>query len=140
MAAVIAQVPNERLLEPATDAWTGKDVIAHLAWWQGHSALVIEHLRAGHQPYDRTDPANTTDVRNERIHREHQDDSPELVRRAFNESFNRLLVALDPCTDEELLAVDRWPWLAGHALVETILWDTSRHYDDHRGQLEQLAR
>ena len=139
IAAVIAQVPDERLLDPATDDWTGKDVIAHMAWWHGHSALVIEHLRAGQQPYDRTDPANATDARNERTHREHLDDPLELVRQAFSESFGRLLVALEPCTDEELLALDRWPWLEGEALTETILWDTSRHYDDHREQLERLS-
>jgi len=26
------------------------------------------------------------------------------------------------------------------ALVETILWDSSRHYDAHREQLERLSR
>lgn len=140
MALVIGQLPDTCLLEPATDDWTGKDVVAHMASWHDHSALVIESLRAGREPYDRTDPANTTDARNERTHREHLDDPVELVRRAFDESFGRLLVALDPCTDEELFAVERWPWLDGEALAETILWDTSRHYDDHRRQLEQLAR
>jgi hypothetical protein len=99
---------------------------------------VIEGLRAGRQPYDGTDPANTTDAFNQRTLREHLDDPPELTRRAFNESFTRLLAALEPVTDEELFADDRWPWLGGEALVETILWDTSRHYDAHREYLEPL--
>jgi hypothetical protein len=139
MAALIAQLPDERLLEPATDTWTGKDVIAHLAWWHDHSARVIDSLRAGLQPYDRADPANTTDALNERIHREHLADPPDRTRRAFSASFERLLAALEPCTDEELLAVDRWPWLDGEALAETILWDTARHYDGHREHLERLV-
>jgi len=42
--------------------------------------------------------------------------------------------------DEELFAADRWPWLGGEALVETILWDSSRHYDAHREHLERLSR
>lgn len=138
MLGAIEHVPDERLLEPAMDGWAGKDLLAHMAWWHDHSALVIEGLRAGREPYDRTDPANTTDALNQRTLREHLDAPPELVRRAFNESFTRLLTALEPVTDEELFAADRWPWLGGEALVETILWDTSRHYDAHREYLEPL--
>ncbi len=93
-----------------------------MGWWHDHSVLVIEGLRAGRQPYDVTDLANTTDAINERTRREHLDDLPELTRREFNESFTRLLAALGPVTDDELFAADRWSWLGGEALVETILW------------------
>jgi hypothetical protein len=37
-------------------------------------------------------------------------------------------------------AEDRWPWLDGEALAEMILWDSSRHYDEHRSHLESLSR
>jgi hypothetical protein len=139
VASAIEHVPDERLLESVMDGWTGKDLLAHMAWWHGHSARVIEGLRAGHEPYDATDPANSTDAVNERTLREHVNDLPEMTRRAFNESFTRLLATLEPITDEELFADDRWPWLDGEALVETILWDSSRHYDAHREQLERLS-
>src|SRR5713101_8812078 len=99
LADVIEHLPDERLLEPAMDNWTGKDLLAHMAWWHDHSVLVIESLRAGRQPYDGTDPANTTDAFNERTHREDLDDPQELTRRAFNESLTRLLAALEPVTD-----------------------------------------
>ncbi|MHB8489483.1 MAG: ClbS/DfsB family four-helix bundle protein [Candidatus Dormibacteria bacterium] len=139
MAEAIEHLPDERLLAPAMDNWTGKDLLAHMAWWHDHSVLVIEGLRAGGQPYDDKDPANSTDAINERTRREHLDDPPDLARRSFNESFTRLLAALDPVTDEELFAVDRWPWLGEEALVETILWDSCRHYDAHREHLERLS-
>ena len=140
VADVIEHISDARLLEPAMDSWTGKDLLAHMAWWHDHSVLVIEGLRAGRQPYDESDPANSTDALNERTHREHLDDAPELTRRAFSESFGRLLAALEPVTDDELFAADRWQWLSGEALVETILWDSSRHYDAHREHLERLSR
>jgi hypothetical protein len=140
VADAIEHLPDERLLEPAMDDWTGKDLLAHMAWWHDHSVLVIEGLRTGRQPYDATDTENTTDAINERTRRDHLDDPPELTRRAFNESFTRLLAALEPVTDEELFADNRWPWLGGEALVEMILWDSSRHYDAHREHLERLSR
>jgi hypothetical protein len=140
VADAIQRVPDQRLLDSGLDNWTGKDLLAHMAWWHDHSALVIEGLRAGRQPYDASDPANTTDAINERTRRDHLDDPPELTRRAFSESFTRLLAALEPATDDELFAADRWKWLDGEALVETILWDSSRHYDAHREHLERLSR
>jgi hypothetical protein len=139
-AGAIEHVSAERLLEPAMDDWTGKDLLAHLAWWHDHSVFVIEALREGRQPYDDTDPANTTDALNERTHREHLDDPPELTRQAFNDSYMRLLAAIESVTDEELFAADRWPWLGGEALAEMILWDSSRHYNDHREHLETPSR
>jgi hypothetical protein len=140
LARAIENIPDGRLLEPVMDDWTRKDLLAHMAWWHDHSVRVIESLRAGRQPYDETDPANTTNALNEHAHREHLADPPELTRRAFHESFTRLLAALEPVTDHELFADDRWPWLSGEALVETILWDSSRHYDAHREHLERRWR
>jgi hypothetical protein len=140
VAGAIEHVPAERLLEPAMDDWTGKDLLAHLSWWHDHSVLVIEALREGRQPYDHSDPANTTDALNERTYSEHLDDPPEVTRQAFNDSFTRLLGVIESVTDEELFAEDLWPWLAGEALAETILWDSSRHYNDHREHLKTLSR
>jgi len=117
--------------------WKGKDVLAHLAWWHDHSVLVIESLRAG--PYDGTDPANTTDAFNERVHREHLDDRPDVTRVAFSQSFERLLASVKPLTDDDLFGADRWPWLGEEALAETLLWDTSRHYKAHLENLAPLA-
>src|SRR5205823_4113306 len=127
VAGDLKHVPDEWLLKGVMADWTGKDLLAHIAWWHDHSALVIESLRAGREPYDESDPANATNALNERTHREHLSDPPELTRRAFDESFSRLLAALEPATDDELFPRYRWPWLGGEALAETILWDTSRH-------------
>lgn len=138
LVELIDQIPDERLLEPVMDGWTGKDILAHMAWWHDHSTLVVEGLRAGRPPHEANDPAYSTDALNEQVHREHVADPPELTRRAFSESFVRLLTALDPVTDEELFGADRWPWLGGEALAEMILWDSSRHYDAHREHLERL--
>ena len=71
---------------------------------------------------------------------EHLPDERLLERAMDNESFGRRLAALEPVADEELFAVDRWQWLSGEALVETILWDSLRHYDAHREHLERLSR
>lgn len=139
LSKLVRRISDDRLRDRVMDEWTGRDLLAHLAWWHDHSVLVIEGLRAGRQPYDRTDPAHTADAFNERVHREHLDDPPEVTRVAFRQSFERLLATLAPLTDDDLFAADRWPWLDGEALVETLLWDTSRHYEAHLEHLAPLA-
>jgi hypothetical protein len=140
LAELVERISDDRLQDPAMDDWKGKDVLAHLAWWQDHSAQVIEDLRAGATSVDETDPTITTDDINERVHREHLDDSPHVTRVAFTRSFERLLVAITPLTDDELFRAGRWPWLGGEALVEMLLWDTSRHYEAHFENLAPLAQ
>jgi hypothetical protein len=140
LALLAERISDDRLRDPAMGDWNGKDVLAHLAWWHDHSVLVIESLRAGRQPYDGTDPVNTTDAFNERVHREHLDDRPDATRVALSQSFERLLAAIQPLTDDDLFVADRWPWLDGEALVETLLWDTSRHYEAHLDHLAPLAQ
>jgi hypothetical protein len=140
LAELVERISDERLRDAAMDDWNGKDVLAHMAWWHDHSVGVIEGLRAGRQPYDLTDPANTTDSLNERVYREHLDDRPDMTRAAFNQSFERLLAAIKPLTDDDLFGADRWSWLGDEALVETLLWDTSRHYEAHLEHLTPLAQ
>ena len=132
-------VPDERLLEPAMDDWTGKDLLVHMAWWHDHSVRVIEGLERPPSrttpTIPRTAPTRSTSGRTEStwtIHRNLRGGC------STSHSLSRLLAALEPVTDDELFIDDRWPWLDGEALVETVLWDSSRHYEEHRDQLEPL--
>ena len=140
MADLARQISDDRLMETAMDDWTGKDLLAHLACWHDHSVLVIEGLRAGRHPYDGTDPANSTDAFNERFHQQHLEDPPDVTRDEFQRSFDRLLVSLTTLTETDLFATNRWPWLDGEALVEMVLWDTSRHYEAHLQHLRPLTQ
>ena len=53
MAHSLDRLSDEQLLQSAMDDWTGKDVVAHMAWWHDNSAPVVEALRAGREPYDK---------------------------------------------------------------------------------------
>jgi hypothetical protein len=140
LAELVERISNDRLLDPAMDDWTGKDVLAHLAWWQEHSARLTEGLHTGREPDDETHPATTTDEINEYVFREHVNDTPEMTRAAFRQSFQRLVAAIEPLADDDLFGLGRCPWLEGGALSEMILWDTSRHYEQHFANLKPLSQ
>lgn len=139
LAVLVGRIGDDRLRDQAMDDWTGKDVLAHLAWWQDHSARLVEDLIANRQPDNKTHPGSTTDEINEYVFREHIDDSPEVTRDAFAQTFQRLLAAIEPLTDDDLFRPGRCSWLDGGALSEMLFWDTSRHYQDHFAHLEPLS-
>jgi hypothetical protein len=139
LAEIVERISNDRLLDPALDDWTGKDVLAHLAWWQDRSARLTEDFHARRQP-DKTHPGSTTDEINEYVFHEHKDDSPEVTRDAFRQTFQRLVAAIEPLSDDDLFSLDRCSWLDEGALLEMLLWDTSRHYQQHFANLEPLSQ
>jgi hypothetical protein len=140
LAKLVEHISDNRLRDIAMDDWTGKDVVAHLAWWQDHSARVLEDICASREPDPTTHPGSTTDDVNDYVYRTHIDDTPEMTRVALTHTFQRLLGAIEPLTDDDLFGLDRCPWLNGGALSEMILWDTSRHYEDHFSYLRALSQ
>ena len=136
LEAVVGSLDDDALGAPARDmdGWTRKDVVAHVAWWSDHSARVITALRAGREPYRRDERG--IDVVNAEILAEHRDETPDEVRRSEHEAFERVVAAVEAASDDDLFSVGRFAWLGSEEpLVETVQWDTTRHYPEH---LEQL--
>jgi Protein of unknown function (DUF1706) len=127
-----AAFDDEALLGPAPgmDGWTRKDVLAHVEWWNLHSAHVVAGVRSGVDPYPGGDEPWDPDAWNARILAENRDRAPGDVRRGEAASFARLLAAVEAATDEELFGEDPHPWLDG-TLAETIAEDSTLHDPDH---------
>jgi hypothetical protein len=131
--SAVAAMDDEMLLGPAPgmDGWTRKDVLAHIAWWNDHSARVVEGLRAGREPYDRSGPFEV-DALNARTLEENRDRSAADVRRRESETFVRLVGLVEATSEDELFEIGRYPWLgADSALYETVVADSSEHYPEH---------
>jgi len=127
-----AALDDEALLGPAPglDGWTRKDVLAHVEWWNVHSAAVVEGVRTGIDPYPGGDEPWDPDAWNARILAENRDRTPDDVRRGEAASFARLVAAVEAATDAELFGEDPHPWLDGTA-AETVAEDSTLHYPDH---------
>lgn len=117
-------------LAPGLDGWTRKDVLAHVEWWNTHSAAVVEAVRTGIDPYPGDDDTWDPDAWNARILADNRDRTPDDVRRGEAASFARLVAAIEGSTDEELFGEDPHPWLDGTA-AETVAEDSTLHYPDH---------
>jgi hypothetical protein len=131
-----AALDDEALLAPAPgmDGWTRKDILAHVEWWNRHSADVIDGVRTGVDPYPGTDEPWDPDAWNARILAENRERTADDVRRGETASFERLLAAVDGATDDELFGEDPQPWLDG-TVAETVAEDSTLHYPDHVAHL-----
>jgi hypothetical protein len=136
IAEAIRTLPEDRVLDHVAGHWTRKDVIGHLAWWHDHSTFVLTELRAGRVPYPRDDPTTTTDALNAKSQAERAGLSLEQVTIEEADTYRRLLETLRAADADALMTPGHFEWTSGEALVETIHWDTDRHYADH---LEHLT-
>jgi hypothetical protein len=136
LAATAAALNDDALAGPAPDmaGWTRKDVLAHVEWWNDHSVNVVLGMRSGVDPYPGGDEPWDPDAWNARILDENRDRTAADVRRGEEDSFARLVAAVEGATDDELFREDPHPWLDG-TVAETIVADSSLHYPDHVAHL-----
>ncbi len=127
-AAALAGLSDSDLLAIADGTWTRKDLVAHVAWWEGSSAGALEAIREHRDPPWRDE---TTDAKNARIEAEFKDVPASEVRQLAAAAHERLLAAIDAADEADLATPGRFPWMGGDPLAEMVRGDTSRHYPDH---------
>ena len=116
---------------PGMPGWTRKDILAHVQWWNEHSARVAEALLAGREPYARDGSPFDIDVHNAKILADSRERSLEDVRRGEAEAYRRVVAAVEAASEADLFERGRFGWLGGEALASTVAADTSEHYVEH---------
>jgi hypothetical protein len=134
--AALAALPDDAMLDRIDDAWTRKDVVAHLEAWERRVVDLLENLRAGTQPSDR----HETDELNAEYHAASRDRSLEDVRSGERAAYAGMLAAIDRATDEELFDGSHFAWTEGDPLAGWFRGNGDEHYDEHLEQLTRPAR
>lgn len=134
--AALASLPDDAMLDRIDDAWTRKDVLAHLEAWERRVVDLLDSLRAGTEPEERIE----TDELNARFHAANRDRSLEDVRSNERSAYVRLLAAIERATDDELFAGGHFAWTDGDPLADWFRGNSDEHYDEHLEQLTRRAR
>jgi hypothetical protein len=118
----------------AAHGWSGRDLIAHLVFWQEIAVGVGRDLVAGDASETRRWVDREWDARgpawNDELLAEWQLLPIGVVRARFASASSDLRAALEAAPSS------RWWDDAGHR--ETILEETTEHYADHRGELAAI--
>lgn len=132
----IADLGPERMADRVDEAWTRKDVIAHLGAWERRVVENLETLRRGAAP----DGSIETDELNEQFFSRNRDRTLDDVLAGERDAYRAVLAAIDGATDDELFDRDHFAWTEGDPFADWFRGNTDEHYDEHLEQLTRPAR
>lgn len=112
------------------NAWSVKDVLAHIGFWEGRIASLYEILSGGDVPSDVVDE-NSVDALNERVHFDNQLLPLGIVQLNEKEAYQRILDVAKTAPDADLFDASRFLWTEGIPFYQFIAENTYGHYNDH---------
>jgi uncharacterized damage-inducible protein DinB len=132
--SALAGIEDARLLEPGVaGAWSLKDIIAHITWFEREMIEVVTARALVGSDYWQFPP----DERNAIIYKENRDRSLDEVRMEAKLVFGVLLDALATLTDDELIDPARFEGMPPDWVpLEIIAQNTFEHYEAHRVGVE----
>ncbi|HEV2107646.1 MAG TPA: ClbS/DfsB family four-helix bundle protein [Thermomicrobiales bacterium] len=137
ITAEAGQDGDQRFDDPG--GWTFKDIIAHLTGWRLLTAARLEAGLSGGEPAKpwpgSLDEDADLDEINRWFYEANRDKSFAEIKRESHETFDRVERAIAALPERDLLEVDRFPWLQGHALGPAVLQGTLEHYREHEPDL-----
>ena len=107
----LSGVSQEDRLQPGVvNAWSVKDVLAHLADWEAHMLVWMETARRG-EPVAEIEPGlNWTQFQefNQRIYDRHRDQALEEVLAYFHNTHRQFMAMVEAMPDDEMLTPGRY--------------------------------
>lgn len=133
----LARIPHERMSEArAIEAWSVKDVIAHLTYWNHDFIREVEAADRGESLEGLRD-LRSDDVINAEVVAQSAAQSPEAVIAAFEHSFQDIVSLIDQLDDA---ALDDHSALSGRlhgSFTEFIKSYVTDHWSEHRQDIER---
>lgn len=114
-------IPDERLAEPMTGHWSGKDLLGHVAFWEEWVIDECRRILAGEpNAAEDLDPLNQSQVADS------MQASAAEQKQYRDEAHARLMTFLATIPEETPV----FP-----ALVKALEWETYKHYDEHAAEV-----
>jgi hypothetical protein len=136
---LIAQLSVAQMNQPgAVGAWSVKDALAHLAFWQRYAASLIVAVASGETP-DR-DVRDETETRNASVVAQYYQRPLGLVIADWQQAREELIERVQEIADEDLNDPSRCPWNDGRPLWPTIAANSYAHEQEHIDQIRAWMR
>jgi hypothetical protein len=137
---LLAPLSEIQLTTPGVNgAWSIKDILAHLAAWQGRVAERFEAILANDEAYQ-PDPAVNTDEEmnqfNAETFRVNSDRPLGEVWLEFRATYQRIHTGIEALSNDDLFDPQRFAWTDGSPLWENVAGNTFGHYEEHIPMIE----
>ncbi len=140
--ALLAEVGEARLDQPGLSGdWSFKDVAAHLTTWRQRAVIRLGAAQRGEIPTPppwKADLGATHDdnLINNWIYQANRDRPAADVIRESRESLQQLEAAIQALSEQDLTDSQRFAWMEGTALIETIMGNSMGHFhEDHEPEI-----
>lgn len=148
--AVLARIPRDRLTEiGVTEEWSVRDLLAHEAGYERYVAAAVFGDLEGRTPdnrefFGRDDaPSEADDATDDTTNAwvvSHARTLPvEDVLAQRQRAHDRLIAAVEACSEEQLITVGLLPSMKQKSLLEVLPDQCWGHHREHRAQLEAFA-
>jgi hypothetical protein len=137
--ALLAPLSETQLTAPdVSGEWSIKDILVHLATWQGRAAEILEAAQRNEQP--QLNPPIKTDEEMDRFNDATfaANCSRPLVevKQNFHVSYQRLQAAVEALSENALFDPQHFAWTKEQPLWRTAEGDTFGHYQEHAPIIE----
>jgi hypothetical protein len=141
LETALASVDEAHIADPALyGAWSVKDMLAHIGWWEQRAVYVIETVLGGDVPDNVVEGGNIDQV-NALVYRENHTRPVQDVRRFEHVAYLKLLSLVEMANEDALFNPQRFAWTKGQPLANWVAWNSYDHYAEHlvelQGWLEQ---
>jgi len=139
LQAVLSGLTAEQWTAPDLEnAWSVKDVVAHVAAWEGRMLAWLDESFQGNTP-ERPAPGMTwedLDRLNQLTFEENRQASLERVRQSADAVHSEVEQIVGRMSDLDLFDGARFAWRAGDPMWHMVAANTWWHYREHREQIE----
>jgi hypothetical protein len=134
--SALAQFSDDQALDPnLPGGWSVKDLIAHIGFWEQHTALRFSALLRGVSP---PDEGLALDELNAQVYDQNRDKPLAEVRLQEHAAYVQLLLLVENAMADELFNPQRFVWTEGKPFAEWIENNTYGHYEEHQADFKTL--
>ena len=128
--ALLAEVGEERMLEAGVDgAWSVKDIVSHVTYWEQDTLRVLEVVARGETP--EFSEQDEMDALNARAVARNQHHAPSAVIADSQRVHQALLAMVETFPEADLIDPNRFEWLPDWTLWQVIAGESYWHYRQH---------
>jgi hypothetical protein len=132
----------QMVIPGACEAWSVKDILAHLVDWEQRGLRWYRAGLRGEVPKTPDENYNWQQLPalNNEIYERYKDLSLEEVRKLFADSFEEMMTAIDGMSEEELFTPHYYQWTGNSLLRDYVNANTSAHYRWATRLIKKLIR
>ena len=136
--AVLDELSDEAFEQPGVvDAWSIKDLLAHITMWEAELVKLIWQAQQGRRPTTVHFQAMPVDERNEKWQQQNKSRPLEAVLIDFHGVRRQTIRRVKELTEKDLTDPQRFPWLSNQPLWQWIATDSFEHEAEHREQIQK---